>query len=43
MESLKQALVEAVDNFPMYVIRTVTDAQPNGLGHCIRANGVNFE
>jgi hypothetical protein len=38
LELLKQALVEAVDHFPIDVIRTAISAQPN-----IRSNGDHFE
>ena len=31
MESLKQVLVEAVDNFPMDVIHAAINARPNRL------------
>ena len=43
LETLKQALVEAVDNFPMDVVRTAIDARPNRLWGSIRANGGHFE
>jgi len=43
LESLKQALVEAVDNFPMDVVRTAIDEWPNRLWHFIHANGGHFE
>ena len=43
LESLKQVLIEAVDNFHMDVVHTVIDAWPNRLRHCIRANGGHFE
>ena len=43
LESLKQALIEAVDNFPMDVIRTAIDEWPNRIWRCIRANGGHFE
>ena len=43
LESLKQALVEAVDNFPMDIILTVIDEWPNRLLHHIQANGGHFE
>ena len=42
LEILKQALVEAVDNFPMDVVHTANDAQSNRLRRCIRANGDHF-
>jgi hypothetical protein len=34
LESLNQALVEAVDNFPMDVVRTAINAQLNRLQCC---------
>ena len=43
LESLKQVLVEAEDNFPMDVIHTAIDDWPNRLWHCIQANGSHFE
>ena len=43
LDSLKQALVEAVDNFPMDVVRTAIDEWPNRLRRCIRTNDGHFE
>ena len=43
LESLKHALVEAVDNFPMDVIYTAINEWPNRLQSCITANGDHFE
>lgn len=43
LNSLKQALVEAVDNFPQDVVRTAIDEWPNRLRQCIQANGGHFE
>ena len=43
LESLKHALVEAVDKFPMDVVHTAIDEWPNRLRRCIRANGGHFE
>ena len=43
LESLQQAAVEAVDNFPMDVVYTAIEAQPNGLRCYIRANGGHFK
>ena len=42
-ESLKQALVEVVDNFLMDVVCTAIVAWSNRLQHCIKANGDHFE
>ena len=42
LESLKQMLVAAVDNFPMDVDRTAIDEWPNRLWHCITANSGYF-
>ena len=39
LESLKQALVEAVDNFSMDVVHTAINELPKRLRYCIRANG----
>jgi hypothetical protein len=35
LESLKQALLEVVDNFPMDVVRTAINEMPNRLRRCI--------
>jgi hypothetical protein len=43
LESLKQAQVEAVENFPMGVVRTVINKWSNRLRRCIQANGGHFE
>ena len=43
LESLKQALVEAVDNFPMDPVRTAINEWPNRLRRCIQANGGHFK
>jgi hypothetical protein len=42
LESLKQALVETVDNFPMDVVHTAINERANTLA-CIRENGGHFE
>ena len=42
LESLKQVLVEAVDNFSMDVVHTAIEAWPKRLQGCIRANGGHF-
>ena len=39
LETLKQALVEAVDNFPMDVIRRAIDERAKRFWRCIKANG----
>lgn len=43
LESLKQALVAAVDHFPMDIVRTAIDMWPDRLRRCIKANGGHFE
>jgi len=43
LESFKQALVEAEDNFPIDAIHTAINAWPNRLWRCIRANSGHFE
>lgn len=43
LESLKRALIRAVDNFPMEVVRTAIDDWPVRLRSCWKANGGHFE
>lgn len=43
IESLKRALVRAVDNFPMHEVRTAIDEWPDRLRQCWKANGGHFE
>ena len=43
LESLKQVLVEAVDNFPVDVVRIAIDARPNKIRRCIQTNGGHFQ
>lgn len=43
IESLKRALVRAVDNFPMHVVRAAIDDWPERLRSCWKANGGHFE
>lgn len=43
IESLKRALVRAVDNFPMHVVRTSIDDWPKRLKACVKAHGGHFE
>lgn len=43
LESLKEDLTEAVDNFPIYEVRTAIDEWPDRLRRCVEANGGHFE
>ena len=43
LESMKQALVEALDYFPADVFHTAIDERPNRLPHCIMAYGGHYE
>lgn len=43
IESLKRALVRAVDNFPMHEVRLAIDGWPHRLKSCWKANGSHFE
>lgn len=43
IESLKRALIRAVDNFPMDVVRAAIDDWPDRLRSCWKANGGHFE
>lgn len=43
IESLKRALVRAVENFPMHEVRLAIDDWPNRLRSCWKSNGGHFE
>lgn len=43
IESLKSALVEAVNNFPLYELRAAIDDWPKRLKACVKAKGGHFE
>jgi len=43
ISSLKEALIEAVDNFPLEIVRAAIDDYPRRLKECVKAKGGHFE